>query len=501
MQREFQSNAVPVCAHCGSRNADGLRFCQDCGQKLVSSAVAAGGAGAVAARDDKRSGIPDTSARSSTPALGPVVSCPRCRVDNRPGMNFCKMCGALLPRPAEGAVTRERTALAAAVVEPAAPPPAIPAPTPPAPIRPPAGGAVVQAFPMGPICPRCRGANTPGAEFCRFCGTPVTVAAAPAPVPRSDSPPGTSLPARESYDTDRDTLVVQREAPSSGGRAGMETMPSSPSPIVPIVPVVPVAFAVAHDVRAVADPEPSPVVVREDPPVRLAVATQALGATSSFPLAQLTTVLRDGTTGPTYPLSAEQTDIGREEGNVLLPDDPYICPRHARIVHREGRFFLRDLHSVNGIFLRVTAAAPLEDHDAFLVGQQLLVLDLLDDGEGGLGPAVQHGTLLFGAPEVQCLARLTLWTTEGAPRDVHYLQRPETILGREVGDIVFPEDAFMSRRHAAVSCDLATRHFSLRDLDSSNGTYLRFRGEREVRFGDRFRLGQHLFRFDPVGAS
>jgi pSer/pThr/pTyr-binding forkhead associated (FHA) protein len=109
--------------------------------------------------------------------------------------------------------------------------------------------------------------------------------------------------------------------------------------------------------------------------------------------------------------------------------------------------------------------------------------------------------MVFGSPEVPRLARLSLWTTEGVPRDVYTIHRQETILGREVGDIVFPEDAFMSRRHAAVICDLHTRHFTLRDLDSSNGTFLRFRGEREVRFGDRFRIGQHLFRFDPVGAS
>ncbi len=509
MQREFQSKAVPVCAHCGSRNAEGLRFCQDCGQKLaaatpsapapVAADVARGGP------EEKRPGIPDTSARSSAPALGPVVSCPRCRVDNRPGMNFCKMCGALLPRPSDeaaGASTRERTVLSAASAASAvAVAPAIPAPTPPSPQRPPAAGAgaVVQAFPMGPICGRCRGANTPGAEFCRFCGTPIAASAPPAATPG---------------DTGFDTVVVRRAEPVAGPRGGVSTIPSSVSPIaaVPAIAAEPAARSggAAVQAEAIAAPqeEREPVAIAEAAPpraapaVRLAVATQAMGATSTFALAQLTTILRDGTTGATYPLTADQTDIGREEGNILLPDDPYICPRHARVIRREGRFFLRDLHSVNGIFARITGSAELKDRDAFLVGQELIVLDLVEDGEGGLGPAVQHGTLVFGAPEVPRLARLSLWTTEGVPRDVYTLHRQETILGREVGDIVFPEDAFMSRRHAAVTCDLInTRHFVLRDLDSSNGTYLRFRGEREVRFGDRFRIGQHLFRFDPVGAT
>jgi pSer/pThr/pTyr-binding forkhead associated (FHA) protein len=359
-------------------------------------------------------------------------------------------------------------------------------------------GAVVQAFPMGPICSRCRGANTPGAEFCRFCGTPLVAA---------------SASAAASSDTGRDTVVVRRVEPAAAPHPGMSTVPSSVSPITPVPAAlaeasVRVGGAAAH-APAIAVPEEEvhpPAIAEVAPPrappvVRLAVATQAMGATSTYALAQLTTILRDGTTGVTYPLTAEQTDIGREEGNILLPDDPYICPRHARMIRRDGRFLLRDLNSVNGVFLRIAGAAELKDRDAFLVGQELLVFELVEDGEGGLGPAVQHGTLVFGAPEVQRLARLSLWTTEGVPRDVYTLHRQETILGREVGDIVFPEDAFMSRRHAAVTCDLHTRHFTLRDLDSSNGTYLRFRGEREVRFGDRFRIGQHLFRFDPAGAT
>lgn len=229
-------------------------------------------------------------------------------------------------------------------------------------------------------------------------------------------------------------------------------------------------------------------------------ATDALGARAAPAVAQLKTLLRDGTEGPSYPVVGDQTDIGREEGNILLPDDPYICPRHARVTRREGRFYLRDLESVNGLFLRIDGPVELHDHDAILVGQQLLVFELLEDAEVGLGPAIQHGTLVFGTPELPRLARLCQATTEGVPRDLYHLHRTETSIGREVGDIVFTDDSFLSRRHASVTLDPTTRRFVLRDADSSNGTYLRFRGEREIHFGDRFRVGQHLFRFEPVSA-
>ncbi|MEQ9647135.1 MAG: FHA domain-containing protein, partial [Sandaracinaceae bacterium] len=118
-----------------------------------------------------------------------------------------------------------------------------------------------------------------------------------------------------------------------------------------------------------------------------------------------------------------------------------------------------------------------------------------------LGPATQHGVMVFGTPEVQRIARLVQYTTEGVGRDVHYLYRDETVVGREQGDLVFTDDPFMSRRHAAITVDRASRRFVLRDLGSSNGTAVRFRGERALRPGDQFRVGRHLFRFESGGAA
>jgi len=58
----------------------------------------------------------------------------------------------------------------------------------------------------------------------------------------------------------------------------------------------------------------------------------------------------------------------------------------------------------------------------------------------------------------------------------------------------------MSRRHASLTRDPSTGTMTLRDLGSSNGTYLAIRGEREISHGDHLRVGQHLFRLDVDGA-
>jgi pSer/pThr/pTyr-binding forkhead associated (FHA) protein len=230
---------------------------------------------------------------------------------------------------------------------------------------------------------------------------------------------------------------------------------------------------------------------------------------------------------------------------VILGDDRYLSPRHARLVFREDRLYLRDLDSVNGLFLRVSSlrgkkmgdieraplppgspasavadvdsnvAMELQDQDLILIGQQVLRFEALKDGEAGLGPASEHGTLLFGTPTAPRYARLSQRTVEGVTRDVYYIRKVETVLGRESGDVVFTDDPFLSRRHAAFlvlpagdgRSEKAPKSAALRkraavhlvDLGSSNGTFLGLRGETEVRTGDLVRMGQQLFRIDIGG--
>ena len=217
--------------------------------------------------------------------------------------------------------------------------------------------------------------------------------------------------------------------------------------------------------------------------------------------AQLVAILKDGSDGRVFPLAGDQIDIGRSEGDVVLPDDPYLSPRHARLAKRADGWFLRDLDSVNGIFVRIREPVDLSDGDMILLGQQVLSFETLSDGETPLGPASQRGVLVFGTPEVPRIARLVQYTTEGVGRDVHNLYRDETVLGRENGDIVFTDDPFLSRRHAAITMDRGARRFVLRDVGSSNGTAIRFRGERKLANGDQFRVGRHLFRFDAKGGG
>ncbi|HEY8076236.1 MAG TPA: FHA domain-containing protein [Labilithrix sp.] len=224
---------------------------------------------------------------------------------------------------------------------------------------------------------------------------------------------------------------------------------------------------------------------------------------------KLVVIAKSGADGPSYPIG-DTLDVGRAEGNIIVAEDPYLSPRHVRIAYQNGKMILRDLASTNGVFLRLApsrhmdarrtdneTAVPLEDQDLILVGQQVLRFEIVKDAESGLGPAIEHGTLLFGSPAAPRYARLGQRTVEGVTRDVYHVRKMETVLGRESGDLVFTEDPFLSRRHAAVRVlDGTPKKFALVDLGSSNGTFLRIKAEVDLVPGDHFRVGQQLFRVD-----
>jgi pSer/pThr/pTyr-binding forkhead associated (FHA) protein len=367
------------------------------------------------------------------------------------------------------------------------------------PVAPPQPAVPAASAPAGTRCWRCASVGDPGAAFCKYCGA------------RYDEAPGVAPTAlAASVQAYAAQAAAAPPAPAAAGPAaaalGPVAGPPAPafapsSAAVPAPPAVPVA-APAH-----AAPVHAAAPASVPHPGYAAQTSGALGLTSpgapsvgaaGEPLARLVAILKDGSDGRAYPIHAEQADIGRSEGDIVLGDDPYLSPRHARLRRRGDAWVVRDLDSVNGVYIRLREPVDLTDGDMVLLGQQVLRFELLDEGEQPLGPAMQHGVLLFGTPETPRAARLVQYTTEGVGRDVHYLYRDETVLGRENGDIVFTDDPFLSRKHCAIALDRGAKRYVLRDLGSSNGTSIRITGERVLQPGDQLRVGRHLFRFEPL---
>ncbi len=211
------------------------------------------------------------------------------------------------------------------------------------------------------------------------------------------------------------------------------------------------------------------------------------------PPARLVVVRRDGTDGPSYPITQAQFDIGRTEGDLLF-DDPHMAPRHARIIERGGARIITPLENRNGVYLRTREAVDLHDGDHVLIGKEVLRYDLLPDVERTLRAAVEHGVVLFGTPVKAPWGRLRQMTAAGTCRDVYHLIRSDIVLGREQGDLVFSDDEFLSRRHAQLQ--FRAGRVTLQDLNSSNGTFVRLRAQHALSPGEMIRMGDELLRFD-----
>jgi hypothetical protein len=91
-------------------------------------------------------------------------------------------------------------------------------------------------------------------------------------------------------------------------------------------------------------------------------------------------------------------------------------------------------------------------------------------------------------------AVIQLITEGGQVGEVHSLDRSNMAIGRVEGDLVFPHDGYMSSKHAIV-VERDGRHF-LVDQKSRNGTFIRIKGEIELKPGDMFLVGKQLFRFE-----
>lgn len=102
-------------------------------------------------------------------------------------------------------------------------------------------------------------------------------------------------------------------------------------------------------------------------------------------------------------------------------------------------------------------------------------------------------TVVMASPFAAVKGTLHLVMEGGQSGDVYEIDE-ETIIGRASGDITFPHDGFMSGRHARIIRRGGS--FILTDEGSRNGTFVKIRGEVELKPGDMILVGKQLFRFE-----
>lgn len=206
-----------------------------------------------------------------------------------------------------------------------------------------------------------------------------------------------------------------------------------------------------------------------------AAATRSLQKPARYSLAR---VRVDGTLDKPFVLDRPVITAGRT-GDIVLDGDPLVAAEHVRFTQLGDQVFVEDLGSPRGVYLRLRAPHALENGDVLQIGGQLLRFVLQPSPSpirtaGGVAGTAPRACLTAGGNAGQELAR-------------YELHSPETVLGRSQGSYTFPEDFFLSSRHARVY--FRDGKYFLEDLGSTNGTFLKIRKGAFAREGDVILVG------------
>ena len=361
-----------------------------------------------------------------------MIVCPRCSKDNQDHYKFCLGCGAELPRDK-------------------AQPKNFAAPTPPAGV--PTGGA--------PSDPGAGAAPAPAAQFGGAATAPSRPVASQPPAQPQQAP---AAPAP----------VAPAPAAAAPAQAAMVKCPSCGAN-------VPENFkfcgSCGHDMNQGSAPPPA------------AAAPAAQPAAGGGGQATLVLIRPDGTEGDVYPIQ-DGTVVGRETAGPFASDS-YLSPQHAEFSFSGGELTVKDLDSLNGVYYRIAREQPIElaPHAVFRIGQEILRYEPMSAAEE---PA--DGVTLMGATDPGYVGRVRLVVGRESHGASFCIPAEGIHLGRERGDVIFPEDGYVSGLHCRVHPEGGK--IWLTDVGSSNGTFFRVPGQHAVGRGELLLMGQQLFRVD-----
>ena len=173
----------------------------------------------------------------------------------------------------------------------------------------------------------------------------------------------------------------------------------------------------------------------------------------------------DGTDGLSYLLQGTEHVAGRTNAQIPFPNDTWISDRHANFIYRGEKLVVRDEGSLNGVYVRVRQPVPLAAGESFLCGEQLFRADLTP--RDGAGPEPDQ-TYFYSSPKRPSSFRVVQILRGGSDGMLHCARENSIQIGREDNEMNFPEDIYMSGRHARVDLG-ADGTFTLSSYTANDG--------------------------------
>ena len=340
-------------------------------------------------------------------------------------------------------------------------------------------------------CPKCSKDNQDHYKFCLGCGAELPRDAAPKPF----------------------TPQTPSKGMKSAGPAIQSTaQPPAPQPVAapPQPTVAPVPAPQGPQVSPSAAPPPGtpsvtcPQCGHVNAPsnlfcgscgFRLAPAAAPPKAPQSAPQmggvpgnVVLTALRADGSEAGTYNLPGGTFTVGRETGGIFAGDS-YLSPKHATFKGQGNKLSIKDEASLNGVYKKLVRDVPVElrPNDMFRIGQEIIKFEPLTPA----APA-PDGVERLGSPSKGYVGRIALVIGRDITGNAFPIPETGVHLGRERGDVLFPEDGYVSGLHCRLTWE--NGRLMLTDLGSSNGSFIRLREETDIKSGDILLMGQQLFR-------
>jgi len=221
----------------------------------------------------------------------------------------------------------------------------------------------------------------------------------------------------------------------------------------------------------------------------LNLSTDFFGDLQDPTKASLVVIRGEGQEGLSYHLRASEHALGREA--QIQIDDVFASPTHASLFYRGSELTLKDENSLNGTYSRIRDKAKLAPGDTFLAGDQLFRVEPMPNvGE----ETDSTGTYFYGSPSFNSSFRIVQILEGNRPGLTFCPRSSRATIGRQGCDMNILSDVHLSEEHCAIEQD--ADGFSLTDLGSKNGTFVRLKGERPVEHSDYFMVGRRVLRVE-----
>lgn len=103
-------------------------------------------------------------------------------------------------------------------------------------------------------------------------------------------------------------------------------------------------------------------------------STLFFGGAMQAARAKLTLIRGDGEDGVSFTLAGQEHLAGRGDCPISFPDDPFLSPTHANFVYANNQLVVRDVDSLNGVFVRISGTSELATGGTVLIGEQVLTV-------------------------------------------------------------------------------------------------------------------------------